>query len=60
MKQDDGTGMNASGQLFESLLVGRLLILVPVYIGETQKNVWYPRSFAICRFCVLYFPCGGR
>ena len=37
MKQDDGTGMNASGQLFESLLVGRLLILVPVYISKTPK-----------------------
>lgn len=39
MKQDDGTGMNASGQLFESLLVGRLLILVPVYIARLQKKV---------------------
>ena len=38
MKQDDGTGMNASGQLFESLLVGRLLILVPVYIGEPPEK----------------------
>ena len=39
MKQDDGTGMNASGQLFESLLVGWLLILVPVYIARLQKKV---------------------
>lgn len=60
MKQDDGTGMNASGQLFESLLVGRLLILVPVYIGKTPEKSLIAEIFAICRFCVLYFPCGGR
>ena len=39
MKQNDGAGMNASGQLFESLIVGWLLILVPVYIGKTPENL---------------------
>ena len=38
MKQNDGAGMNASGQLFESLIVGWLLILVSVYIGKTPEK----------------------
>ena len=51
MKQDDGTGMNASGQLFESLLVGRLLILVPVYIGKTPEKSLIAEIF--CHLQVL-------
>lgn len=30
--------MNAAGQLFKSFLMGRLLILIPVYIGETPEK----------------------
>ena len=51
MKQNDGAGMNASGQLFESLLVGWLLILVPVYIGETPEKRMV--SEVLCHLQVL-------
>ena len=43
--------MNASGQLFESLLVGWLLILVPVYIGETPEKRMV--SEVLCHLQVL-------
>lgn len=38
VKQDDCAGMDTGGQLLHGLLMRRLFVLVPVYIGETPEK----------------------
>ena len=38
MKENDGSGMDPCQELVEGLLFGGLVILVPVYIGETPEK----------------------
>lgn len=38
MEQDDGAGVDAGEEFGEGFLLGRLLLLNPVYVGETPEE----------------------
>ena len=50
------SGVDPACQFGKSFLVAGLGIHVPVHISQAPEKVEYPRSFAICRFVLLYFP----
>ena len=55
MEQNDSSGMNPSEEFGESFFFGWLVILIPVYIGETPEETFVTKFFCHLKISFTVF-----